>query len=140
MIAVTRGHTGICAYLRTEHCAWDEAACNEAALNGHGSTLRWLRENGCPWQTDTMHLLAARGGSVDAMEFLQQQGIVFCDVMLANMLNAAGASDKLAAAKWLREQGAEWPAQLYWHREWSVDAVAWARAEGCTSAAVETDG
>eukprot|EP00953_Heterococcus_sp_UTEX-ZZ885_P036050 18588-Heterococcus_DN1.PRE.2 len=28
------------------------------------------------------------------------------------MLNAAGANDHLAAAKWLRQQGADWPPVL----------------------------
>jgi hypothetical protein len=50
------------------------------------------------------------------------------------MLNAAAAHDQLAAAQWLRQQGAEWPDQL---RNdllfWTGETLAWARSEGCTS-------
>jgi hypothetical protein len=50
------------------------------------------------------------------------------------MLNVAGAYRKLTAAKWLRQQGAEWPAVLkYESRAWNTDVVQWARDEGCTS-------
>eukprot|EP00953_Heterococcus_sp_UTEX-ZZ885_P017511 9799-Heterococcus_DN1.PRE.1 len=50
------------------------------------------------------------------------------------MLNVAGAYRRLAAAKWLRQQGAEWPAVLkYESRAWNTDVVQWARDEGCTS-------
>jgi hypothetical protein len=125
----------MCAYLYAGGCPWSTRACNEAASNGHADTLRWLHEHGCPCNTnDDIHLSAARGGSGDALVFLQQQGIVFTADMLRPMLNAAGAHSKLAAAAWLREQGAQWPAALRWNRQqWSDDAVAWARAEGCTS-------
>jgi hypothetical protein len=40
--------------------------------------------------------------------YLQQQGIVFTLAKLTDMLSIAGAYNKPAAAKWLRQQGAEW--------------------------------
>jgi hypothetical protein len=64
------------------------------------------------------------------MMYVQQQGIVFTADELTVMLNIGAASNKLAAAQWLRQQGAEWPDSLYC---WSQDIVAWARLEGCTS-------
>jgi hypothetical protein len=134
MAAAARGHTDMCAYLRAEHCPWNEMVCYHAALNGHAGTLRWLREQDCPWYADTVHLAAAQGGSVEALQFLQQQGIVFDADMLNEMLCTAGAYNKLAAAKWLRQQGAAWPAVLMWKwQSWSGESLLWARAEGCTS-------
>jgi hypothetical protein len=47
------------------------------------------------------------------------------------MLNAAGANSKLAAAKWLRQQGAEWPAVI----NWCGCSLDWAGSEGCTAEA-----
>jgi hypothetical protein len=134
-LVARRGHTAMCAYLYAGGCPWSTRACNEAARNGHADTLRWLYEHGCPCKTnEDVHVSAARGGSVNALVFLQQQGIVFTADMLRDMLNVAGAHSKLAAAAWLREQGAQWPAELKWYEQpWSDDAVAWARAEGCTS-------
>jgi hypothetical protein len=133
--AATRGHTDLCAYLYAAQCPRDAgtAACDCAAMNGHASTLRWLREYDFPWQADGLPLLAARGDSVDTMVALQQLGIVYDAEMLSDMLNVAGVHNKLVVAKWLRQQGAEWPGVLQWTEAWSGDALAWARAEGCTS-------
>jgi hypothetical protein len=128
--AVTRGHTAMCAYLHNNDCPWDTMACSLAVSCGHCSTLRWLREHGCPWQDDYIHLAAAQGGSVNVMVYLQQQGIVYTAAKLKNMLDVAGACNQLAAAKWLRQQGAEWPEVLWSHAHWSGDVLEWARAEG----------
>jgi shikimate 5-dehydrogenase len=58
------------------------------------------------------------------------------------MLSSAGHNNKLAAAQWLRQQGADWPAVLVHNvhvashtiaMPWPTKAVAWAREQGCTS-------
>jgi len=33
---------------------WDEETCSNVALNGHLEVLKWLRENGCPWDEFTL--------------------------------------------------------------------------------------
>jgi hypothetical protein len=139
--AAARGDTAMCAYLHAEQCPWNTRACSVAAVNGHASTLRWMREHGCPWNEYCVQTSAAEGGSVEALQFLrEEQGIVPSAGMLAQMLNVAGAHNKLAAAKWLRQQGAEWPTVLLWDDEqWSGDVLRWARAEGCTSPLESTD-
>jgi hypothetical protein len=135
------GHTAMCEYLHAEQCPWGSTACEAAAFFGHVDTLRWLQDNGCPWEPEKV--CEAAGGSVDIMLRLQQQGIVeFTPELLTRMLNTAGAYNKLAAAQWLRQQGTEWPAVLkhmgssvyeVWPQSWSGETLAWARAEGCTS-------
>jgi hypothetical protein len=77
------------------------------------------------------------------MAYLQQQseGVEWNAKLMTDMLNNAGASNKLAAAKWLRQQGAEWPDRLhdsdYAYSSnkgiWSGEVLQWARDEGCTS-------
>jgi hypothetical protein len=134
-VAAERGHIAMCTYLHAEHCSWNESTCNSAARGGSVDTLRWLRERGCPWVPSVVSRCAAAGGGVDVMLYLQQQGIVFDAELLTEMLTDAGAYNKLAAAQWLRQQGAEWPAVLcsILSQQWSGDTLAWARAEGCTS-------
>jgi hypothetical protein len=138
----SRGHTDLCAYLYAAQCPLDAgtAACDCAAMEGHSGTLRWLREHDFPWQADGLPLLAARGDSVDTMVALQQLGIVFDAELLTDMLNVAGVHSKLVVAKWLRQQGAEWPDVLQWTEAWAGDALAWARAEGCTSPTEDDSG
>jgi hypothetical protein len=132
-IAAARGHIYMCAYLHAENCPWDTSTCAAAVTNNRASTLRWLREHGCPWDASTIHIVAAQGGSLGTLVVLQQKGMVFTPAMLTEMLDRAGRCNKLAVAKWLRAQGAEWPAVLMWHPERAAAAIAWARAEGCTS-------
>ena len=49
--------------------------------------------------------------------------------LLTVMLYEAGRFNQLAAAKWLREQGAEWPT-VYKKGRWSGVLLEWAIAEG----------
>ena len=133
------GDIAMCEFLHANQCPWDEECCLSAAhtrLLRHGELdmLRWFREHGCPWDTDELAHQAAECDSVALMEYLQQQGVVFNAEQLSELLNAAGARGNLTAAKWLRGQGAEWPAVLSDIMfKWYGDTLAWARAEGCTS-------
>jgi hypothetical protein len=128
------GHTSMCAYLHAEGCLWSHMVCLMAAIRGHAETLQWLLEHGCPVHADLVCSKAAESGSVKVMLYLQQRGFLSTPAVLTNMLNAAGAHNKLAAAQWLRQQGAEWPLVLkHWSTSWSGDTPVWARAQGCTS-------
>jgi hypothetical protein len=88
-------------------------------------------DNGCAWDARELCVNAAQGGTVEALRFLQQQGIVTSTAMLTDMLGHAALNNKLAAAKWLREQGAEWPNSIeYGWSPWSSEVLDWAVAEG----------
>jgi hypothetical protein len=125
----------MCAYLHSEQCPWSLTTCTLAAACGHTSTLRWLREHGCPWHITDVCTYAAVRGRVDVLEVLQQQDVRINATQLSRTLNiTTGAYNNLAAVKWLRDQGAAWPAVLRRdQRQWTDDALTWARAEGCTS-------
>jgi hypothetical protein len=136
--AAAAGQMGMCQLLRAEGCRWTNFACEFAATAGHCDLVRWLREAGCPWQPGEVRQAAASSGSVDILAYLQQAGELLQAADLTAALAAAGAYGRRAAAVWLRQQGAEWPAVLQYQTvQWSLEAVAWARAEGCTSALSE---
>ena len=40
-------------YLHENGCPWDEETCAAAADNGHLDVLKYLHENGCPWDGRT---------------------------------------------------------------------------------------
>jgi hypothetical protein len=68
--------------------------------------------------------------------YLQQQsdGVQWSAALLTDMLSSASRWNKLAAAKWLRQQGAEWPDRVrVGRRKWTGDVLQWATAEGCTT-------
>jgi hypothetical protein len=133
--AAHRGSLPLCQYLLSEGCPWEADACTFAAHSGKLHVVRWLHEHGCPWHIEYLLHFAAAGGSINVLEYMQQQPeVVLTAALLTDMLNAAGANSKLAAAQWVRQQGAEWPAVLrVTSKAWSGDVLAWARAEGCTS-------
>jgi hypothetical protein len=127
--AARKGLTAMCEYLHAEECPWSVQTCSSAAFRGHVLTLRWLHENGCPWSAACTSEAAAAGGRLDVIEYVLQQGTVFTPAFLEHLLNIAGAHNKLAAAQWFRQQGAEWPAWLlYLIRPWTGETLAWARA------------
>jgi hypothetical protein len=104
-----------------------------AAKSGNVDMLRWLLQQSCPMNADTVCTAAAAGGHIDVMALLQAELPPFTADTWTGMLAAAGASRKLAAAQWLRQRGADWPAVLqHRDREWQGEVLAWARAEGCT--------
>jgi hypothetical protein len=132
--AAYKGLLNTCQFLRAEQCPWDTSTCEGAAFNGDEDTLRWLHEQGCPWVIQEVRLAAAQEGQYWIIEYLQ--GVEPADAgQLTEMLNAAGASHKFAAATRLRDDhGAEWPAALnYENRPWARMLLQWARDAGCTS-------
>jgi hypothetical protein len=136
--AAGAGQLPLCAHLRSTGCDWDAQACIEAAAGGHLYVIRWLREHGCPWGVRNMCIAAARHDNPSILDYVAEQGEVLDAELLTVALNHAGACGQLRAAQWLRQHGAQWPAELGagatpWTQQWSGAALAWARAEGCTS-------
>jgi hypothetical protein len=130
--AVAGGHKAMCQFLRSKQCPWNEYSPREAAAAGHVDLLRWLIDSGCPYYVDQLRLKAAEGGSVEVLTCLQQRGLLTGTPILTALLNWAAKHNQLAAAKWLRAEGAEWPL-VFMGCRWSDEVLAWARAEGCTT-------
>jgi hypothetical protein len=141
--AADNGKLAMCQHLRSIGCVWDESACYTAASKGHVDVLTWLRDNGCPHEDVALMATAAHGGSTAVMQYIIDHHVMQHQLtageVLTFMLLFAGFSDKLAAAQWLREQGAEWPSGLSTIDddgtvlEWSGEVLVWARATGCAS-------
>jgi hypothetical protein len=131
--AASEGHTAMCQYLHAQQCPWDTCSVGNAAFHGHIDLLRWLVDNGCPFYARFLCVSAARGGSVAVLAYMQQQGMLTSVAVLTDMLNFAARYNNLAAAKWLRERGAEWPTKIKRNCPWSNEVLEWARTEGCTT-------
>jgi hypothetical protein len=111
------GHLDTLRYLVEQGCPHDGvAACSAAARMGHIDTLRYMRERNWPWDAVKACEMTAASGSVDIIKFIvEQDNLVFTAAQLTKMLNAAGASSAVETARWLREQGAQWPAVLVYN-------------------------
>jgi hypothetical protein len=148
--AAENGRIALCAYLHDElGLAWSESVTGAAATGCQIEALRWLLAQGCPEDPLQMCVSAAEGGCIELMtEYLQQvqQSTATAEAqqqLLTDMLNAAGAHNKLEAAQWARERGAEWPERLHYegtsYADWCSATLDWARAEGCTAPLVYAD-
>jgi hypothetical protein len=127
----------MCLFLHTEcSCPWDVSVLSSAANNGFFELVQALHERGCPIDVHPVRWHAARYGRVDILEYLLQlpDQPVWTPEQLTALLNLAGLNQHLAVAKWLRQQGAEWPEVLgNTTRKWKGKTLQWARREGCTS-------
>jgi hypothetical protein len=133
--AAGSGQIAMITHLRSLGCEWDEYACTQAVPRGRLDTLRWLREQGCPWFADAICFEAAALGRTDTLDYIIEQGEVLSAAVLTQALNTAAMDSRLQAAQWLKQHGAQWPAELGNdnYDQWSGEVLAWARANGCTS-------
>jgi hypothetical protein len=129
--AASKGRTAMCQYLHTQQCPWAASSTSAAALGGHVDLLTWLLDNGCPWKARPLCVTAARSGCVKVLEYLQQLGLLSSPQVLRYMLSVAALNQKLAAAQWLRAQGAEWP-YVHETHPWRGELLTWAVDAGFT--------
>jgi hypothetical protein len=50
-----------------------------AAERGYFEMLRWVRENGCDWQSDRILSTAASSGNIQMVAWVKQQPGVVCN-------------------------------------------------------------
>jgi hypothetical protein len=138
----------LCKWLHAAQCPLDESVYFYAAGNCNLELLNWLFDVGCPYNlVDFFDFMSGMKDCylMPVLHCLQQHGVFDSVAALTLALNHAGAhNNSLAAAQWLRQQGAEWPAELYSEQEcnegpWCGDTLEWARAEGCTAPVPEDD-
>jgi hypothetical protein len=133
--ATESGNLELCQYLHAQQCPLSRRSTTAAVANDHADILHWLLEQGCPLNTDAVCTIAGKRGSVSVLECLAQHRRLSVK-QLTLMLNVAGARGNLAAAKWLRDHGAEWPPILRYtdtlgdHTMWSGATLAWAVEQG----------
>jgi hypothetical protein len=132
--AAVQGNLEMVQYLSAEGCPWDDSVTVAACETGHLNTLHWLLQQECPIDAAACCVVAAATGRVDTLRALQEVGYATDGLMLQVLLTMAGASEQLATAEYLRQQGAEWPPVLSLEgQNWTGEVLAWASAGGCTS-------
>jgi hypothetical protein len=101
--AALAGHLECVKYLHENGCPWDERTCTEAAQGGQLECLRYMHENGCPWDEDTCHA-AAEFGNLECLKYALENGCP-CD---DETCDAAAFRGHLECFKYLHENGATW--------------------------------
>jgi hypothetical protein len=76
--AAAKGHLEVLRFLHEQGCPWNEEACMKAAAKGHLDTLRYLHEQGCPWD-ERACIEAAKNGHIEVLQFLHNRGCPWTD-------------------------------------------------------------
>ena len=58
-------------YVHENGCPWDESTCEAAARCGHLECLQYAHENGCPWDEWVCHE-AAKGGHLECLKYAHE--------------------------------------------------------------------
>jgi len=67
------GHLETLKWARENGCPWNEDTCTGAAYSGQLEALQWARENGCPWNEETCWA-AAKGGHLEVLQWARENG------------------------------------------------------------------
>jgi hypothetical protein len=131
--AAQSGSVPMLRYLKSQGFEFNKETCRETAESGHLAALKYLREEaGCPWHAYHIANKAARGGSMEMLQWcLQQPGTrATCkamkwaasrgDVAMCEFLHSlqcpmdesacehAIIGGHLSTLRWLRHRGCPW--------------------------------
>jgi hypothetical protein len=115
-------------WVRQQGCPWDRSFCKAAAQGGHLAVLQWLRQEGCPFNCSTCEA-AARGGHLEMLQWAFQNG---CQLSM-NVCSEAAASGKLGVLQCARSHGCPWDERSCAAAAGNGDLLMlqWARRNGC---------
>ena len=101
--AAEYGQLDALKWLKANGCGWNSYTCHVAAAGGHLSCLQWARDNGCDWDSWTC-FHAAAGGHLSVLKWARENG---CESYSGTCTAAAG-SGHLSILQWARENGCDW--------------------------------
>ena len=67
--AAMRGSVRLLKWTRVNNHAWSTYTCTLAAANGHLPALKYLHENGCPWDSEGTCYYAALRKDWDCLQY-----------------------------------------------------------------------
>ncbi len=111
-------------WLRENGCPWDERTCDAAASRGHLNVLQWARANGCPWNAREGGMKAAREGHLAILQWAHANGCPWDD-----WIRIGAAFGHLEILKWAHANGCPWDEVTWIYARESVKP--WLRENGC---------
>eukprot|EP00611_Tribonema_gayanum_P002471 TRINITY_DN11846_c0_g1_i1.p2 TRINITY_DN11846_c0_g1~~TRINITY_DN11846_c0_g1_i1.p2 ORF type:complete len:135 (-),score=34.59 TRINITY_DN11846_c0_g1_i1:457-861(-) len=95
-----------------------------AAKHNHLHVLKWARQNGCPWSSDTCEA-AASAGHLEILQWAHAQGCV----MDLSTCEVAAQNNHLHVLQWARSNGCPWEADKCLERATDPEARAYITSE-----------
>ena len=97
------GNFVLLKFLHENGCPWNNRTCSEAAYNGHLECLKYAHENGCPWSEWTC-TRAAEGGHLECLKYAHENGCPW-DI---DTCSWAASNGHLECLKYANESGCPW--------------------------------
>jgi hypothetical protein len=128
--AARSGSISMLECLKREGCKFNHHTRAAAAAAGHLAALQYLRSEGCEWYKGHISCCAASSGSIELVEWLQQQQGVIFD---SDAMKWAADAGQTAMCKHLRNTGCEWNAEACTRAAESgrSETLRWLREHGC---------
>ena len=97
------GNLDLLKYLHENGCPWDQSTCTCASLVGHLECLQYAHENECPWDEDTCKY-AAEKGHLECLKYLHENGCPWDE----DTCEGAARNGHLECLKYLHDKGCPW--------------------------------
>lgn len=135
--AVIVGNFEVIKWLRSQGCVWDSQTCNYATQKDKINIFKWLRQQGCPWDEWTCRHLVVKG-NLEGLKWAKREGIPPCP----EICGEAAVYGRLGILKWLKTQGFQMDETV---SRWAVDGghikiLKWLRSQNCPGWNVRTPG
>lgn len=92
-------------WLRAHQCPWDSSAPNSAALKNKLENLKWLLDNGCPYEPDMLMENALFDGHFEIAQYCLDRGFSFPATICRDL--SRNPEDHVALW-WALSKGAHW--------------------------------
>ena len=86
-------------WLRENGCPWDASTFAGAARQGDLDNMKWLHENKCPWDDITFQN-AVQSGYIDNLIWLKKKNCPFNSNLVNEAANINGNTENI---KWLKD-------------------------------------
>jgi hypothetical protein len=124
----SRGFLNLLKWSKDNGCPWDTDTYFRAVENGHLNVLQWAKKNGCPWDTWVCSY-AAEKGRLEELKKLTEYGCPWNQLTCA----CAARGGHIEVLKWARENGCPWDrnTRLYANASGHLHISMWAMENGC---------
>lgn len=96
--ASRNGNLDVMKWLKEKGCLWGTNTFDSASENGNLNNMKWLKDNGCPWGKSTFWK-AARNGNLENMKWIKDNG---CPWGKCTFWKAA-ENGNMENIKWIKE-------------------------------------
>jgi len=119
-LAAENSHLNMLKWLRDQQCPWDSDTTRMAAYNGNLDLLDWALSSECPW-TETCFAYATRKGDLKVLKGLRTRGLQWG----AACCLAAVEYNHLHVLQWLVENDCPCDWNVCWRAAHTRDMIAW---------------